>query len=349
MTLVSIVVLNWNGKAYLEQFLPALVRHSDIPGAEIVIADNGSTDDSVSYMEKEWPEIRVIILDKNYGFSGGYNRSLEQLDSTYFLLLNSDIEVTAGWLDPLLERMKKGTNVAACTPKIKDFHNRTHFEYAGAAGGYIDRYGYPFCRGRIFDHLEEDRGQYDDATEVFWGSGACLLVRADLYKQTGGLDEQFFAHMEEIDLCWRMKRMGYEIHYVPDSTIYHMGGGTLDRGNPMKTFLNFRNNLLLLYKNLPARKRERVIFTRMILDGISAFRFLSQGALKDFWAVIRAHYAYNGIKHSYRGMNKQSYQQKNNVIVSGIYPGSIVADFFLKGKKRFEQLNQVFTQAKMKQ
>ena len=338
MTLVSIVVLNWNGKAYLEQLLPILVQHSEIPGAEIVIADNGSTDDSVKYLEKEWPKIRIIVLDQNYGFTGGYNRSLEQLNSTYFLLLNSDIEVTAGWLDPLLECMRTGTNVAACTPKIKDYYKRTHFEYAGAAGGFIDRYGYPFCRGRIFDHLEEDLGQYDNTTEVFWGSGACLLVRADLYKQTGGLDDQFFAHMEEIDLCWRMKRLGYEIHYVAESTIYHMGGGTLERGDPMKTFLNFRNNLLLLYKNLPAGKRNRIILTRMFLDGVSAFRFLLQGSSKDFWAVFRAHMAYYGIKHSYRGMKQYSNPQKNDVIVSGIYPGSIVVDFFLKGIRSFEQL-----------
>jgi len=342
MTLVSIVILNWNGKAYLKQFLPATVRHTNLPGAEIVVVDNGSTDDSVTYMEEEWPGIRVIRLEDNHGFSGGYNRALEQLDSTYFLLLNSDIEVTSGSLEPLVEQMKKGDNVAACTPKIKDFNYRTHFEYAGAAGGFIDRYGYPFCRGRIFHHLEEDRGQYDDPTEIFWGSGACLLVHADLYRQAGGLDEQFFAHMEEIDLCWRLKRMGYAIHFVPASTIYHVGGGTLGRDNPMKTFLNFRNNLLLLHKNLPARKSGRIIFTRMVLDGISAFRFLLQGGLKDFSAVFRAHMAYYGIKHSYGGMNERIKIQKNDVIVTGIYPGSIVVDFFLKGKRRFEQLNNPF-------
>lgn len=344
MTLVSIVILNWNGRRFLEQFLPSLVRFSNHPGAEIVIADNGSTDDSVQYLQEEWPGIRVVVLDKNYGFSGGYNRALEQLESTYFLLLNSDIEVSQGWLEPLLEEMNKSEHVAACTPKIKDFHHRSRFEYAGAAGGFIDRFGYPFCRGRIFDHLEEDTGQYDDATEVFWGTGACLLVRSDLYRKAGGLDEQFFAHMEEIDLCWRLKRMGHSIHFVPGSTIYHVGGGTLKRGDPMKTFLNFRNNLLLLHKNLPERKRKRIIFFRMTLDGISAFRLLLQGDVKDFIAVFRAHFAYYGIKGSYNGINLEEQSAKNDVIVTGIYPGSIVADFFVKGKKSFGQLNQQFRQ-----
>ncbi len=339
MNLVSIVILNWNGKKYLQRFLPKLVEYSDLPGAEIVIVDNGSVDDSVSYLEAHWPELRKVILQKNHGFSGGYNKGMEQLDSAYFLLLNSDIEVTPGWLEPLLDQMKKGDNVGACTPKIKDINKPSLFEYAGASGGYIDKYGYPFCRGRIFDYLEEDRGQYDDSTEVFWGTGACLLVRADLYKKLGGLDEQFFAHMEEIDLCWRLKRLGYKIHVVPGSTVFHVGGGTLERGDPLKTFLNFRNNLLLLYKNLPRHKKGRIIFMRMMLDGVSALRFLFQGAAKDFWAVIRAHVAYHKVKQSYRIQNNI---QNNNVIVAGIYPGSIVADFFLRGKKRFQQLDQQF-------
>ncbi len=341
MNTVSIVILNWNGKEFLNQFLPALLRYSDHPGAEIVIADNGSTDDSVPFLKKHYPEIKLLILDENYGFSGGYNRALEQLDSTYFLLLNSDIEVTEGWLAPLMTKIEE-ERVAACTSKIKDIHKRTHFEYAGAAGGYLDKFGYPFCRGRIFDHLEEDRGQYDDTREIFWGSGACLLVRADLYREAGGLDERFFAHMEEIDLCWRLKRMGYEIHYVPQSTVYHVGGGTLERGDPTKTFLNFRNNLLLLYKNLPSGMRERIIFIRMLMDGISAVRFLIQGALREFSAVIRAHFAYYGMKKIYKGTNPSRNTKNNDVIVSGIYPGSIVADFFLKGRRQFGQLKQVF-------
>ncbi len=338
MTLTAVVILNWNGKGYLEKFLPALVKYTPHESAEIVVADNASEDGSVAFLESAYPEIRLIRLDRNYGFTGGYNRALEQLDNKYFLLLNSDIEVTEGWLDPLLEHMENHANCAACTPRIRDYNRKTHFEYAGAAGGYIDRYGYPFCRGRIFDNLEEDTGQYDQVTEVFWGSGACLMIRADEFRRAGRLDERFFAHMEEIDLCWRLKRMGSTICYIPDSTVYHVGGGTLSRGHPMKTFLNFRNNLLLLYKNLPAGKRGRTLFVRMLLDGISAFRFLAQGSMGDFLAVVRAHVAYYGMKREYRGTKKSNNLPHNGVIVSGIYPRSIVADFFLKGKKGFRNL-----------
>ena len=346
MNLLSIVILNWNGEAYLEQFLPTLVQHSQLPDVEIVVADNNSSDDSLEFLTENYSQIKVIRLDENYGFSGGYNRALKQLSSTYFLLLNSDIEVTAGWLEPLIEKMESNDRIAACTPKLKDFKERTKFEYAGAAGGYIDYLGYPFCRGRLFDHLEEDQGQYDDSTEIFWGTGACLMVRSSLYAQSGGLDDQFFAHMEEIDLCWRFLRMGYQIHFVPQSTVYHVGGGTLARGNPRKTFLNFRNNLLLFYKNLPPDQRERIIFIRMILDGISALRFLIQGDTKDAMAVIRAHVAYTGMKQAYKGTKGPNNLQDIHVIVPGIYPRSIVADFFLNGKKRFDQLDLSFREKK---
>jgi GT2 family glycosyltransferase len=338
MKRVSIVILNWNGKAYLERFLPALVRNSRGQDVEIVVADNASTDGSLPFLESSYPAIRLIRLDKNHGFSGGYNRALEQLESTYYILLNSDIEVTPGWLEPLVAHMEEHPLCAACTPKIRDHHRPTHFEYAGAAGGYLDRYGYPFCRGRIFDCLEEDRGQYDRAVRILWGSGACLMVRARHFQSAGGLDERFFAHMEEIDLCWRLNRMGFTIHVVPSSTVFHVGGGTLARGNPMKTFLNFRNNLLLLYKNLPAGKRSGTLFLRMVLDGISAFRFLVNGSFGDFMAVIRAHRAYYGMKQAYRGMEHVNNVHKNDEIAGIIYPGSIVADFFLKGRKRFETL-----------
>lgn len=338
MKRVSIVILNWNGIAFLRKFLPSLVEHSQVEGAEIVVADNASTDGSLPFLKAEYPAIKLISLDKNWGFSGGYNRALEQLDSKYFLLLNSDIEVTPGWLDPLLNHLETHDEYVACTPKIKDYKEKSSFEYAGAAGGYLDRYGYPFCRGRIFDHLEEDTGQYDQVTEVFWGSGACLLVRAKAFRDAGGLDEQFFAHMEEIDLCWRMKRMGGKISYIPGSTVYHVGGGTLSRGNPMKTYLNFRNNLLLLYKNLPPKKRRRTLLIRMFLDGVSALRFLIQGSFNDFLAVARAHMAYYGMKKGYRGTGDRNNLHKNDVIVTGIYPRSIVVDFFMKGRKRFGEL-----------
>jgi len=338
MNKVSIVILNWNGKVYLERFLPFLIRYTTLPGAEIVVADNGSTDDSLEFLNAEYPAVRVIKLDRNYGFSGGYNRALEQLDSGYFLLLNSDIEVTEGWLEPLVSEMENDPGVAACTPKIMDLKQRDRFEYAGAAGGYIDKYGYTFCRGRIFDTLETDRGQYDDPVDIFWGSGACLMVRAGAFREAGGLDERFFAHMEEIDLCWRLQRMGHRIRYAPASKVFHVGGGTLERGHPRKTFLNFRNNLLMLYKNLPPNKRRRTICMRMILDGISAFRFLLQGAWSDFRALFRAHRAYYGMKKLYKGTVAGDYQHENSVIAKGIYPGSIVKEFFLKGRREFGQL-----------
>ena len=338
MTSVSIVILNWNGKEYLQRFLPTLLQHTDYPGAEIVVADNGSTDGSAALLEKSFPQVRLIRFDLNYGFTGGYNRALEQLDASYFLLLNSDIEVTEGWLTPLMKEMEGNKRVAACTPKILDFNDRSRFEYAGAGGGFIDRYGYTFCRGRIFDHLEEDRGQYDDPASIFWGSGACLLVRAGTFREAGGLDDNFFAHMEEVDLCWRFHRMGHEVRYVPASKVYHVGGGTLERGNPMKTYLNFRNNLLLLHKNLSGGRRRRILFIRKVLDAISAFRFLVQGAFKDFTAVGRAHFAYYGMKKGYKGTGHGNNPGENNVIVTGIYPGSIVTEFFLKGRKRFDQL-----------
>lgn len=342
MKLVSVVILNWNGKQHLEKFLPALVSHTRHPRAELVVADNGSVDGSLEFLRKEHPRIRVIELEKNYGFSGGYNRAAAQIDTAYMLLLNSDIEVTEGWLEPMLEVMEADPAVGACTPKILDYKRKTHFEYAGAAGGYVDRFGYPFCRGRIFDHLEEDQGQYDQPTDLFWGTGACLMVRMDLFRESGGLDERFFAHMEEIDLCWRFQRRGYRIRCIPASTVYHVGGATLQRGNPMKTFLNFRNNLLLLYKNLPVRGRFRTLFIRMALDGLSAGRFLLQGALKDFWAVFRAHLAFYGIKSSYKGTKNQNKTLENSVLASGIYPGSIVVDYFLKHKKTFMDLDPSF-------
>lgn len=342
MKLVSIIILNWNGKQYLEEFLPALERHTTHPGAELVVADNGSADGSLEFLRKEHPGIRVVELDKNYGFSGGYNRAAAQIDSTYMLLLNSDIEVTEGWLEPILELMESDHKVGACTPKILDYKRKTHFEYAGAAGGFVDRFGYPFCRGRIFDHLEADVGQYDRPADLFWGTGACLMVRTDLFLESGGLDERFFAHMEEIDLCWRFQRMGYRIRYVPGSTVYHVGGATLRRGDPVKTFLNFRNNLLLLYKNLPVRGRFTTLFMRMMLDGLSALRFLFQGAFKDFRAVFRAHLAFYGTKSSYKGIKNQNKSLENNVLASGIYPGSIVIDFFLKNKKTFLDLEPSF-------
>jgi GT2 family glycosyltransferase len=341
MKLVSIVILNWNGIHFLRRFLPALTAHSRMEGCEIVVADNASSDGSLAFLESEYPDIRLISLEKNFGFAGGYNRALAQIDSTYFLLLNSDIEVTPGWLAPLVGHIEENKDCAACTPKIKDQNRRNLFEYAGAAGGFIDRFGYPFCRGRIFSHLEEDRGQYDQIAEVFWGSGACLLVRSDSFREAGGLDEHFFAHMEEIDLCWRFRRMGRSVTYIPASAVYHVGGGTLSQGHPRKTFLNFRNNLLLLHKNLPKEKRWRVLLIRMVLDGISALRFLAVGSPHDFLAVVRAHFAYYGMKHLYKGTGQFAHPKDFAFLASLIYPRSIAVDYFIRRKKVFGSLGWI--------
>jgi len=338
MKLTSIVILNWNGKDFLERFLPSLVEYTTLPDVELVVADNASSDDSLAFLKKNYPQIRILVLDKNYGFAGGYNRALAQLEASYFLLLNSDIELSPNWLEPLVKELEENEKLGAVTPKIKDQKKRSFFEYAGAAGGFIDKYGYPFCRGRIFDELEEDLGQYDDPCNVFWGSGAALLVRSSVWQEAGGLDDRFFAHMEEIDLCWRMKNLGYEIRYVPGSLVYHVGGGTLQRGNSRKTYLNFRNNLLLLYKNLPEKNRRTILFIRKVLDGISALRFLLQGDFGDFRAVFRAHLDYSGMKSHYKGLKNKNKSHRNDVIVRGIYPRSIVADFFLKGKKKYSDL-----------
>jgi len=339
MTRVSIVILNWNGIGYLKQFLPTLVEFSRAKGAEVVVADNCSDDGSVEFVESAFSSVRLIKLDRNYGFTGGYNRALARIESQYYILLNSDVEVTRGWLEPMLAFMDENPDCALCSPKVLDQARRNHFEYSGAAGGYIDRLGYPFCRGRIFDHLEEDRGQYDEPADIFWGSGACLMVRSDRYHEAGGLDEQFFAHMEEIDLCWRLQRMGHRICSVPASTIYHVGGGTLAYHNPRKTYFNFRNNLLLLYKNLPRKSRKRILFRRQLLDGVSALRFLFQGSFGDFMAVWKAHRAYSGMKRVYKGTGEKNFLAENDVIVRGIYQRSIVADFFLRGKKTYGELN----------
>ncbi|MEZ5071889.1 MAG: glycosyltransferase family 2 protein [Bacteroidales bacterium] len=346
MNRCSIVILNWNGRDYLRSLLPVLRKHSELPGVDIVVADNASTDESLEFLDETHPGIRQIRFEENHGFAGGYNRALAQLDSQYHILLNSDVEVTPGWLEPLLDFMDTHPEAGACAPKILDYFQRDRFEYAGAAGGFIDRYGYPFCRGRIFHHLETDKGQYDKALPVFWASGACLVVRSEAFREAGGLDEAFFAHMEEIDLCWRMQKQGRRVYSVPSSAVYHVGGGSLSAENPHKTYLNYRNNLLLLYKNLPPEKRSRILFIRKILDGISALRFLVLGQRKDLVAVFRAHRAYSGMKKGYNGTERENHSGKNDVIVNGIYPGSIVAECFLRGKRSYHQLEGSFAKNK---
>lgn len=335
MNKAAIVILNWNGRFFLEKFLPSVIQHKH-PDAEIIIADNDSSDDSIEFLKEVYPDIRIIKNDKNYGFAGGYNKALEKVDATYFVLLNSDIEVSPGWMEPVLEYMDNNPRVAACQPKILSYDEPGKFEYAGASGGFIDRYGYPFCRGRIFLSLEEDQGQYDDITEVFWATGACLFVRSEIFRSQGGFDEDFFAHMEEIDFCWRLKNEGYKIMAIPGSVIYHVGGGTLPKSSARKTYLNFRNNMILLHKNMPGKYLPRVIIARFILDGIASLKFLAEGHVKDFLAVFRAYLSF------YRTLGRTNKKRKKlpHKKPFKIYNGNIVFDHFILGKKKFTDLEE---------
>lgn len=284
---VAIVILNYNGRDYLRKFLPTLLRYSK--GYRTIVADNASTDDSVEILQNEFPEVELLQLKENYGFAGGYNKAFQQIAAPYYLLLNSDVEVTEGWLDPMVKLMEAKPEIAACQPKILSYHQPTHFEYAGAAGGFLDTLAYPFCRGRIFDALEEDKGQYDENIPVFWASGACFLVRSELFHLFGGFDERFFAHMEEIDLCWRFHSAGYQVYACGQSMVFHVGGGTLPKHNPRKTFLNFRNSLWMLTKNSsPAQLGWKLPF-RVLLDWLAALHFLKKGQTKDGQAVFKAH------------------------------------------------------------
>ena len=292
MVKCAIVILNWNGIEFLKKFLPGVLSHSSGADINIYIADNRSEDGSAEYIAENFSVVKLIRFDKNSGFAGGYNLAIEQIEARYYVLLNSDIEVTEGWLEPMLSYMDINPDVASAQPKILSYSQREKFEYAGAAGGFIDKYGYPLCRGRIFYKTEKDEGQYDNQTDIFWSTGACMTVRAEAWKKCGGFDADFFAHMEEIDLCWRFHKSGYRVAYIPQSVVYHVGGGALPYNSPFKTFLNFRNSLYLLYKNLPDRDLHRILFTRKILDGIAALFFLVKGEFKSFRAVWKAHMDY---------------------------------------------------------
>lgn len=334
MTKIAVVILNWNGREFLRKFLPSVIANCQ-KNVEIIVADNASTDSSIEFLQNNFPQIRIVPNRTNGGFARGYNEALAEVEAEYFILLNSDIEVTSNWIEPVIELMESDKTIAACQPKLRSYHEKEKFEYAGAAGGFIDEYGYPFCRGRIFQHIEIDNGQYNDATEIFWATGACMFVRAELYKQFGGLDEDFFAHMEEIDFCWRLKNEGYKIMYCPDSIVYHVGGGTLPKKSAQKTYLNFRNNLALLYKNLPSNLLLPVFAVRFPLDGIAALKFLIDGGFKDFYAVLRAHfyfYSHFTDLHRKRKLLKKS-------MVQGIYKGNLVKEFYLNKKKLYSQLN----------
>ena len=320
----------------LERFLPSVVRYS--PGAEIVVADNASTDDSVIVVANGFPSVRLVQLDKNYGFADGYNKALELVDAEYFLLLNSDVEVTDGWLEPLLSFMENTLDAVACQPKILAYDNKGYFEYAGAAGGFIDRYGYPYCRGRLFNTIEEDKGEYDNVCRVFWATGAAMMVRRDAFRTVGGFDGRFFAHMEEIDLCWRMLARGGAIYAVPGSKVYHVGGATLNKSNSQKTFLNFRNNLLMLYKNLPDDELRSVMCMRAVLDYVAALKFLLTGAWRDFKAVLRARREYRLLRAGYKSAREQNLAAAVTVKIKERARFSLLWQYYIKGKKHFSQL-----------
>jgi GT2 family glycosyltransferase len=336
---VAIVILNWNGSKFLEQFLPSIVRYSNLPGTKIFVADNNSSDDSVGFIKKFYPQIEIVRLKKNYGFAKGYALSLPQISAQYYILLNSDVEVTPGWIEPIIELMDNDCQIAAVMPKILSYYRREYFEYAGAAGGFIDKYGYPFCQGRILNVLEEDKGQYDQLKEIFWASGACMFLRASAYIRTGGFDGDFFAHMEEIDLCWRLKRLGYTIFYCPDSIVYHVGGGTLPNNNPRKLYYNYRNCLYLLFKNINKFEYVSVLLPRMMLDGLSATIYLFSGKFSFFMSVVRAHirfyFSLKMLINKRRIFNKIIAKKS----VGQIYNGSIILCFFVGRVRTFKDLN----------
>jgi GT2 family glycosyltransferase len=333
---VAIVILNWNGAHFLRQFLPGVLAHAD--GARVIVADNASTDDSAELLSRDFPTVELILLDRNYGFCEGYNQALAQVDSTYFVLLNSDVAVTPGWLLPLRARLEAQPRVAAVQPKLLTYADPHLFEYAGAGGGYLDRLAYPFCRGRLFDTLEPDQGQYDDPRPVAWASGACLLVRASAWRQLGGLEPAFFAHMEEIDLCWRLWNAGLEVWYDGSSVVHHVGGGTLPKSSPRKTYLNFRNGLALLYKNAAPSELLSAMSQRLVLDWVAALRFLLAGNGAEFRAVVRAHWHFYQ-KLGYWRQRRQAAQPHLKVSERpGVYNGSLVWAYFAQGKKKFSQL-----------
>ncbi len=336
MTEVAVVILNYNGKKFLQQFLPSVITHSS--EAEIIVADNGSTDDSISFLAKEFSSIRVIKSDQNLGFCGGYNFALKQVEAKYYVLLNSDVEVTAGWIDPIIQLFESNPKIGAIQPKLLSKNKPDEFEYAGAAGGLIDTLGYPFCRGRIFDQMEKEQGQYNDVVPVFWATGACHFVRAELYHQLGGLDEDYFAHMEEIDFCWRLQRAGHQIYYHGGSTVYHVGGGTLSSSSPRKTYLNFRNGLSLVFKHMPLSQLIWKFPLRLLLDWVAAFKFLTQPSVPDALAVFKAHISFlSGLRNEIRKRHKLKVELKT-YWVHQFYPRFLVVDYFLLGKNTFGKL-----------
>ncbi len=339
MIKTAVVILNWNGIGWLQKFLKTVVRFSDAPDILVYLADNGSTDGSYDWVSENFPDITIIRFENNHGFAGGYNMALKQINAKYYVLLNSDVEVTEGWLMPLVSYMDQNDTVASCQPKIRSFNKKECFEYAGAAGGYIDKYGYTFCRGRIFNNTEIDNGQYDDCRDIFWSTGACMIVRSEAWSKCGGFDDDFFAHMEEVDLCWRFHLAGFRVSYVPGSTVYHVGGGVLPYNSEFKTYLNFRNNLFLLYKNLPDNKLRVTIFVRKILDGVAAVMFMLKGMPGNVKAVWKAHMDFYKSIKSLKEKRKSVRDLTINENESNIMNKSIVFWFYVKGMKTFNDLN----------
>ena len=330
----AVVILNYNGELWLKKFLPNVIQHSK--EADIYIIDNGSTDKSIELLNNNFVTVNIIKLKENLGYAGGYNAGLKELNHKYFVLLNSDIEVTENWLTHCISLMEKDETISAVQPKILSYNNKNKFEYAGAAGGFIDYMGYPFCRGRIFEEVENDKGQYNNNIEIFWASGACMFINASHFKEIGGFDASFFAHMEEIDLCWRLKNTGKKIFYCSESTVYHVGGGTLNYSNPNKTYLNFRNNLYLIHKNKSGYLLFFIVF-RMILDGIAAFKFLFSGQLAHFFSILKAHISY------YKNIRKlNDFRKKNSRIrtkkLIGVYPRLIICDYYILNRKTYSKI-----------
>lgn len=336
MSTTSVVILNYNGQKILEQFLPSVIQHSQ--NYEIVVADNCSTDSSVSFIKEHYPDIKIVQIPENRGYSSGYNYALKQIQSEYYILLNSDVEVSENWIAPIIELMEKDPKIAAAQPKILSFHNREKFEYAGAAGGFLDTLGYPFCRGRIFNTIENDNGQYDDQRTVFWATGACLFIRSSVFHELEGFDDDFFAHMEEIDLCWKINNIGLKIIYTSSSVVYHVGGGTLQKSNPKKTYLNFRNGLSLIYKNYSTSDLIIKLPLRIILDWIAAFQMLFHSP-RDFFSVMRAHWDF--IKLLPLNTKKRGAQKKKETTKSTplVLNKSIIWEYFIKRKSKFSDLH----------
>lgn len=333
----AVVILNYNGSKYLQKFLPGVIANSE--GYRVIVADNCSTDDSVSLLDKDFPSVEIIKNSTNQGYSHGYNEALSKVkDVDYYILLNSDVDVTPGWIDPIIAMMDKDESIVAAQPKILDYNKKTHFEYAGAAGGFLDTLGYPFCRGRLFLNLEQDMGQFNDVQQIFWATGACFFVRASTFHELGGFDTDFFAHMEEIDLCWRMNSAGYKVYYNGQSKVYHVGGGTLDKSNPKKTYLNFRNGLSLLYKNYTTRELWLKLPIRILLDIIAAFKFMLLDSLQDGLAVFKAHLHFLGEMRNNYAKRRKTAKLKKIYKIPTIYKGSIVLAYFIKGKRHFDQL-----------